>query len=102
MEVRGLGWLGIRTSRFEETTSFFREVMGPETVRQERDVVEFRFPDDAEMEVWRPEDEFHDFFGTVQHWGRRVEQLPRAGRGRLRDDREGVLTHPRRLSFSFY
>jgi hypothetical protein len=51
MEVRGLGWLGIRTRRFEETANFFREVMGPETVRQERDVVGFRFPDDAEMEV---------------------------------------------------
>jgi catechol 2,3-dioxygenase-like lactoylglutathione lyase family enzyme len=28
MEVRGLGCLGIRTRRFEETASFFREVMG--------------------------------------------------------------------------
>ena len=49
MEVRGLGWLGIRTRRFEETATFFREVMGLETVRQERDVVGFRFPDGAEM-----------------------------------------------------
>ena len=58
MEVTGLGWLGVRTERFEETVRFFRDVMG------ERDVAGFAFPDGTEMEVWRPEDEFHSFFGT--------------------------------------
>jgi hypothetical protein len=28
MEVTGLGWLGVRTERFEETVRFFRDVMG--------------------------------------------------------------------------
>ena len=64
MKVEGLGWLGIRTRRFEETAKFFGDVMGLETVRRERDVIGFRFPDGAEMEVWRPEDEFHGFFGA--------------------------------------
>jgi hypothetical protein len=33
MEVRDLGWLGIRTRRFVVTANLFREVMGSEIVR---------------------------------------------------------------------
>ena len=64
MEVKGLRWLGIRTERFEETAQFFRDVMGLEVTRHEHNVVGFRFPDGTEMEVWRPEEEFHAFFGA--------------------------------------
>ena len=78
MEVEGLGWLGIRTERFEETARFFREVMGLEETRRERDVVGFAFPDGAEMEVWRPEDEFHSFFGTGPVVGLRVGDVEAA------------------------
>ena len=78
MKVGGLGWLGIRTSRFEETARFFRDVMGLEMVRRERDVVGFRFPDGAEMEVWRPEDEFHSFFGSGPVVGLRVGDVQEA------------------------
>jgi len=79
--------LGIRTERFEETARFFREVMGLEETRRERDVVGFAFPDGAEMEVWRPEDEFHSFFGAgpvVGPPGGRIGRGPRrdGGRGR--------------------
>jgi catechol 2,3-dioxygenase-like lactoylglutathione lyase family enzyme len=68
VKVEGLGWLGIRTERFEETARFFREVMGLEETRRERDVVGFAFPDGAEMEVWRPEDEFHSFSAPGPSW----------------------------------
>ena len=64
VNVEGLGWLGIRTERFEETARFFREVIGLEETRSEGEVVGFVFPDGTEMEVWRPEDEFHSFFGA--------------------------------------
>ena len=87
MEVRGLGWLGIRTRRFEETATFFREVMGLETLRQERDVAGFRFPDGAEMEVWRPEDEFHGFFGDGPVVGFLVDDV---GAARARMEAAGV------------
>ena len=75
MKVEGLGWLGIRTERFEETARFFREVMGLEVTRSERDVVGFAFPDGTEMEVWRPEDEFHSFFGAGPVVGFRVDDV---------------------------
>jgi catechol 2,3-dioxygenase-like lactoylglutathione lyase family enzyme len=78
VKVEGLGWLGIRTERFEETARFFREVMGLEETRRERDVVGFVFPDGAEVEVWRPEDEFHSFFGTGPVVGLRVDDVEEA------------------------
>ncbi len=70
--------MGIRTERFEETTRFFGEVMGLEETRRERDLVGFAFPDGAEMEVWRPEDEFHSFFGAGLVVGLRVDDVEEA------------------------
>jgi catechol 2,3-dioxygenase-like lactoylglutathione lyase family enzyme len=87
MKVEGLGWLGIRTERFEETVGLFRDVMGLEVTRQERDVVGFKLIDGTEMEVWRPEDEFHSFFGTGPVVGFRVDDVARA---RSRMEVEGV------------
>lgn len=78
MKVEGLGWLDIRTERFGETTRFFCEVMGLEETRRERDVVGFAFPDGAEMEIWRPEDEFHSFFGAGPVVGLRVDNVEEA------------------------
>jgi len=87
MKVEGLGWLGIRTERFEETVGLFRDVMGLEVTRQEPDVVGFKLIDGTEMEVWRPEDEFHSFFGTGPVVGFRVDDVARA---RSRMEVEGV------------
>lgn len=78
MKVEGLGWLGIRTGRFEETARFFSEVMGLEGTRSGRDVVGFAFPDGTALEVWRPEDEFHSFFGAGPAVGFRVDDVEAA------------------------
>ena len=75
VNVEGLGWLGIRTERFEETARFFREVIGLEETRSEGEVAGFVFPDSTEMEVWRPEDEFHSFFGAGPVVGFRVDDV---------------------------
>jgi hypothetical protein len=75
LEVKGLGWLGIRTAHFEETVGLFRNVMNLEIIRQEHVVVGFRFPDGTEMEVWRPEDDFHCFFTTGPVVGFRVDDV---------------------------
>jgi catechol 2,3-dioxygenase-like lactoylglutathione lyase family enzyme len=87
VEFTGLGWLGVRTERFEETVRFFRDVMGLQQIRRERDVAGFAFPDGAEVEVWSPEDEFHSFFGTGPVVGFRVEVVDQA---RSRMEAEGV------------
>jgi hypothetical protein len=73
--------LGNRTERFGETSRFFREVMGLEETRRERDVVGFAFRDGSEMGVWRPEDEFHSFFGAGPVVGIRVDDVEAARTG---------------------
>ena len=72
MKPTGLGWLGVRTERFEETARFFRDVMGLRQIRRERDVAGFAFPDGTEVELWRPEDEYYSFFGAGHVVGFRV------------------------------
>ena len=91
MEVKGLRWLGIRTERFEETAQFFRDVMGLEVTRHEHNVVGFRFPDGTEMEVWRPEEEFHAFFTTGPVVGFQVDDVDEA-RARMEAEDVEFLT----------
>jgi catechol 2,3-dioxygenase-like lactoylglutathione lyase family enzyme len=78
MEVKGVAWLGIRTAHFEQTVALFRDVMNLEVIREEHEVVGLRFPDDTEMEVWRPSDEFHSFFTTGPVVGFRVDDAEQA------------------------
>src|SRR3712207_948706 len=52
--------------------------MNLEVIREEHDVVGLRFPDDTEMEVWRPEDDFHSFFTTGPVVGFRVDDPEQA------------------------
>ena len=70
--------MGIRTAHFEQTVALFRDVMNLEVIREEHDVVGLRCPDDTEMEVWRPEDDFHSFFTTGPVVGFRVADVERA------------------------
>lgn len=62
MRVKGLVWLGFRTAQFEETVKFLRDVMGMEQIRDEAQIAGFRLENDTEVEVYRPEEEFHAFF----------------------------------------
>jgi catechol 2,3-dioxygenase-like lactoylglutathione lyase family enzyme len=87
VQVTGLGWLGVRTARFEENVRFFQDVMGLEVIRREHDVAGFKFPDGAEVEVWRPEDQFHGFFTTGPVVGFRVDDADEA---RARMEAAGV------------
>ncbi len=87
MEVKGLGWLGIRTAHFEQTVALFRDVMSLEVISEEHDMVGFKFPDGTEVEVWSPEDEFHSFFKTGPVPGFRVDDFQDA---RARMEAEGV------------
>jgi catechol 2,3-dioxygenase-like lactoylglutathione lyase family enzyme len=78
VKAEGVGWLGVRTERFEETARFFGAVLGLEETRRERDVAGFAFPDGTEVEVWRLEDEFHSFFGAGPVVGFRVDDVDEA------------------------
>ena len=64
MNVKGLSWLGLRTNQFEEMVTFFRDVMGMQPIRDEPEIVGFQLIDGTQMELFRPEEEFHAFFTT--------------------------------------
>jgi catechol 2,3-dioxygenase-like lactoylglutathione lyase family enzyme len=62
MKVKGLVWLGLRTAQFEETVKLFRDVMGMELIRDEPQIAGFQLTNNTQVEVYRPEEEFHSFF----------------------------------------
>ena len=64
MQVRGLTWLGLRTTQFEEMVMFFRDVMGMQPIRDETEIAGFQLIDGTQIELYRPEEEFHAFFTT--------------------------------------
>src|SRR3984893_4028977 len=64
MHVKGLIWLGMRTTQFEEMVKFFRDVMGMETIRDEPELAGFQLTNGTQVELYRREEEFHAFFTT--------------------------------------
>ena len=78
MHVKGLSWLGLRTAQFEEMVIFFRDVMGMQPIRDEPETVGFQLIDGTQMELYRPEEEFHAFFTTGPVVAFRVENVEAA------------------------
>ena len=64
MQVKGLTWLGVRTTQFEEMVKFFRDVMGMQPIRDEPEIAGFQLTNGTQMELYRPEEAFHSFFTT--------------------------------------
>lgn len=62
MKVKGLVWLGLRTSQFEAMSALFESVMGMQRIRSEQEIAGFQMADGTQMELYRPEEEFHAFF----------------------------------------
>lgn len=55
--------MGVRTERFQEMVSFYRDVLGLETLKDEPNAAWFCLADGTEVHVDGPGDEDHDFFG---------------------------------------
>ena len=64
MYTKGLTWLGLRTTQFEEMVTFFRDVLGMQPIRNEPEIAGFQLSDGTQVELYRPEEEFHAFFTT--------------------------------------
>jgi catechol 2,3-dioxygenase-like lactoylglutathione lyase family enzyme len=64
MHVKGLVWLGLRTTQFAEMEKFFRDVMGMQPIREEAGLAEFRLINQTPVELYCHEEEFHTFFTT--------------------------------------
>ncbi len=53
LQITRLAFLGLSTTRFEETTRFYTDVLGARTVGAEADVFEGRLPDGSAVEAFR-------------------------------------------------
>ena len=84
MKVTRLGWLGTRTGRFDETTSFFRDVLGLAVEREEDGFGMYRLPggDRDYVEIFAEDDPDVDFYSTGPVVGLVVDDLVEA-RGAL-------------------
>ena len=78
MHVEGLTWLGLRTTHFEEMVTFFRDVMGMQPIRNEPEIAGFQLIDGTQVELYRPEEEFHAFFTTGPVVAFRVDDVAAA------------------------
>ena len=64
MKVHGVVWAGVRTHRFEETVTFFRDVLGfPLDVPRTTFAIG-RLPNTSLFEVFAPGEPNHDHFAT--------------------------------------
>jgi catechol 2,3-dioxygenase-like lactoylglutathione lyase family enzyme len=64
MSVIKVDFVGMRTSRLNETVAMFRDLLGLPVVRQTDRLVGFRLGDDTVLELYHPTDEFHSFSVT--------------------------------------
>ncbi len=78
MDVKGLTWLGLRTTQFEEMVRFFRDVMGMQPIRDEPEIAGFQMADGTQVELYRPGEEFHSFFTTGPVVAFRVDDVEAA------------------------
>ncbi len=65
VSVHRLGFLGIRTDRFDETVRLFEDALGLPVIRREPGrLVWFRLGDGTELHVYGPDDDEHAFFDS--------------------------------------
>lgn len=77
MKVERIAWLGTRTERFDDTTSFFRDVLGLSVEHQEDGFAMFRLPaaDRDYVEVFGPDEPGASLYGTGPVVGLLVDDL---------------------------
>jgi len=79
MEAIGLEWIGTRTARYEQTTTFFREILGLPIAVQRPSFVRFDLPDGSSVEVFRPGGpDDHSYFTTGPVVGIQVKDFDNA------------------------
>lgn len=64
MKVRGIVWVGVRTERYQETVSFFRDVLGVPLVTLPEGFAWSKLPDTSQFEVFPADDPNHRHFTT--------------------------------------
>ncbi len=62
MKVYGMGWVGSRTSNFEQMREFVADKLGLTMTVDQKNAVVFSFADGTAFEVFKPVDTDHSFF----------------------------------------
>lgn len=78
MRVQGVVWVGTRTDAFDDTVSFFRDVLGIEFGFPARDFAWSKMPNTSQLEIFGPADRNHLHFNTGPVPEFLVEDLPAA------------------------
>jgi hypothetical protein len=96
---RGVGFVGLRTDRFEEMVGLFRDLIGLPVLHEAPDATWFRLGTDAELHVYADTDTDHAFFTTGPVVGLRVADVDEA-RARMADAGLEMLTDVERTESS--
>ena len=64
MKIKGIVWLGTRTSNFDAMVSLYRDIMGLEITHQEPGFVVLDLPNDDRVEVFGNESPYNTFFAN--------------------------------------
>jgi len=78
VEVKGIAFCGIRTSKFAEMEWLFGEVMGMTPTQRDAEMLIWRLPDGALVEVFAKDDPEHQHFGTAPVVGFLVDDVKRS------------------------
>jgi catechol 2,3-dioxygenase-like lactoylglutathione lyase family enzyme len=73
--VRGIGFVGMRSSRLDDTVKLFRDVIGIPVARQSDEHFGFALGDGTVLELYGPREPFHSFFTTGPVVGFRVDDF---------------------------
>ena len=87
----GVGFVGIRTHRFDEMVALFRDLLGLEIIREAPGASWFRLGSDSELHVYADTDADHAFFTTGPVVGLRVVDVD-ASRARMEEAGLEMLT----------
>jgi len=83
MTVQGVGFVGMRTDRLEETVNLFQNVIGIPLTRRSSDFVAFTLADGALLELFGPASASYAVFTTGPVFGLRVEDFDATRRAML-------------------
>ena len=64
MEVKGLAWVGTRTSAYDAMMRFFQEGLGLQVAHEQLDFAGFMLPNGDKVEVFGPSDKEHLHFDS--------------------------------------
>jgi len=64
MKIKGLAWLGTRTSNFEAMANFYHNILGLDLVHQEPGFVVLDLPNGDRVEVFGEDSHYNTFFNA--------------------------------------